>query len=322
MPSAPTGLKYISVPNGIKLSWFPVVGAVSYNIFRSSDALSLFSTQLNTSPITGTTYTDTTLSSATNNFYSVVSVDGGSAISTPSLIISVAAIGLDIVPRVDLHESKFSQAIEEKGYKVVWEKAISCPCNKASQKVTDATDLDCPLCKNKHYIYFNPIEIKCLMTSLTRRGELSQDGQWLLGTYMVTTKPENKFGVYDRLRFVDTTASYTEALVKGTANGSDQLRFPAVSVELPIEDIDGNTYVYGTDFGVNASGNIIWGGFSGSQPSTGKTYGVRYITHWQMLIVDFPHDQRATYVQQQSSVPVYSPLALQAVGKLEFFINT
>jgi hypothetical protein len=116
---------------------------------------------------------------------------------------------------------------------------------------------------------------------------------------------------------MDDSVSFTEALTRSDTGNTDVLRFPAINFDLPIEDLNGNTYILGTDFGIDANGNIVWG-LSAKQPSVGTFFGARYQTFRRLLIIDFPHVQRASFL---GNPPVYEPLSLAAVGKLEFLID-
>ncbi|MEU6772264.1 PHB depolymerase family esterase [Streptomyces sp. NPDC046759] len=68
-PAAPTGLTVTgSTDTSVSLSWNAVPGAASYDIYRDG-------TLVNTSPVTGTAYTDTGLDTGTTYRYTVAAVD-------------------------------------------------------------------------------------------------------------------------------------------------------------------------------------------------------------------------------------------------------
>jgi hypothetical protein len=266
--------------------------------------------------VVSTSFIDTTFVSGSVIYYTITSVNSFGE-SLPSQALQVNDFSGPVLPRVDFHQTKFSRFIEEKGYRVRRESALACPCNKASQKTTDASDLNCRLCKDKHYIYFPAGEMIALITNMTQENTLEQSGQWLAGMYKITTKPTDQLGLYDRLIFIDDSVSFTEALVRSSTSDTDELRFPAITFDLPIEDINGVTYLLETDFSLDSDGNIVWG-LSSKQPSPGTYFGVRYQTLRRILVVDFPHVTRSSPI---GNPPVHQPMSLAAVGKLEFFME-
>ena len=162
-----------------------------------------------------------------------------------------------------------------------------------------------------------------MMTSLGRQHNLEEDGIYQLGSYKVTTHSRNKIGFYDRLTFTECSSPLSEVVTKGAAGGSDSLRFPAYSVDLPIIDLQGNRYNVGADFQINSAGQIVWSGTTQPQrqPSTGSAYGISYMTQWRMLSTEYSHDIRATHAQLGTGSPIFVELARQCLCRLEWFFE-
>jgi hypothetical protein len=326
MAAAPTSLSYTI--NGLGkavIAWARTIGAVSYNIYKRSDAIGSLGNPLNISPIQAFTYTDLAFVGTIENYYVVTSVDALGAESLPSdtLYIPYQSGSAYVMPRVDLWAPAFDKFVTERGYNVIWEKAISCPCNTSTKSTTDATDLNCPLCHNKHFIWVSPTPIKAMMTSLGRNFNLEEDGIYQVGTYKVTTHSEYKIGFYDRLTFTESTAPFSQTIVKGALGGTDVLRFPAITVNLPIIDINGIQYTNGPDFQITATGDIQWVGTTQPQrePAVGASYGIAYNTQWRMLSTEYAHDIRDTHVQLGTGSPVFVKMARQCLCRLEFFFD-
>lgn len=298
------------------ISWFASPGAVSYNIYVRTNISDGFGSPINVSPIIGTSFIDNGFVSGSQVYYTVTSVNTFGQ-SLPSATLQVSQIEGPVLPRVDFHQTKFNRFIEEKGYRLRRESALACPCNRAGMKTGDASDLNCRLCKNKYYVYFPSGQMVALISNMTQENSLEQSGQWLAGMYKITTKPTDQLGLYDRLIFLDDSVSFTEAVTRSSTGDTDELRFPAISFDLPVEDINGIQYTLGTDFSLDDNGNIVWG-LSSKQPSPGTFFGARYQTLRRILIVDFPHVTRASF---KGNPPVYQPMSLAAVGKLEFFLD-
>jgi poly(hydroxyalkanoate) depolymerase family esterase len=77
-PAAPTGLAVTGTTDtSASLSWTSVSGATSYDVYRNG-------TPVNTSAVTGTTYTDSGLTAGTTYSYTVAAVDSSGTIGTQS----------------------------------------------------------------------------------------------------------------------------------------------------------------------------------------------------------------------------------------------
>lgn len=317
----PSGLQFkINSLSNVVLQWFPISGATSYNVYRRSDPLSIYGLPINQSPIVTTTFTDISSSKDIVNYYTITTVNG-SGESLPSQVITVDLSVQSGLPRVDPNRDDFNTFIGQRGYKVLWERAQVCSCSLSGRSATDASDLDHSLCKNKQYIWTPQGVIICALSRMVKNSNLGPEGIWEIGTFMISTQSGNKPGFYDRLIIQDSTVPFSQAIMKGTTGGVDELRFPAVSSDLPIIDMAGNKYLFGVDFGFNASGNVIWSGFSNKQPSTGTPYSVQYQTQPRILIVDYPHSVRGQITQTGGTTLTYKDFPLQTIGKLEFFIN-
>jgi len=325
MASPPLSVTYsLNSVGQLVLNWFPTAGALGYNVYKRGLATGSFGLPLNSSLISGLSFTDLAFDGTIENYYSVTTVDLTSVESLPSstTYVPYQTSGSEFVmPRVDLWPDAFDKFITERAYDVMWERAINCPCGVSTKSTTDATDLNCPLCHNKRFIWVNPTQIKAAMTSIGRDSDSEQDGVYQAGSYKVTTHSKNKIGFYDRLTFLETSAPISESITKGATNGTDKLRFPAFSIDLPIIDMSGNRYYVGQNFTLSAAGEVVWNVPSAPQPTTGIAYGVAYMTQWRMLSTEYSHDIRATHTQLGSPTPVYRELGRQCICRLEWFFN-
>src|SRR5258708_13045072 len=82
-PPTPTGLTATAGNAQVSLAWNASSGAASYNLYRSVNGGAY--SQLNTSPITTTSYTDSGVTNGTPSFYEATAVNssGESAKSSP-----------------------------------------------------------------------------------------------------------------------------------------------------------------------------------------------------------------------------------------------
>jgi poly(hydroxyalkanoate) depolymerase family esterase len=80
-PPAPTGLAVTGTTDtSVSLSWTAVSGAASYNVYRNG-------TKVNTSGVTGTSYSDTGLTASTTYSYTVAAVNGSGTVGAQSAAV-------------------------------------------------------------------------------------------------------------------------------------------------------------------------------------------------------------------------------------------
>jgi hypothetical protein len=73
------GIGQSAVSHTVGLSWSPstTTGVTGYNVFRANTSGGYSTTPLNSSPVSGTNYTDTAVTSGQTYFYVVTAVDTG-----------------------------------------------------------------------------------------------------------------------------------------------------------------------------------------------------------------------------------------------------
>ncbi len=250
----------------------------------------------------------------------------------------------------ELQSDKLVALIEANGARLAWSRACACTCvsfNVQSQQ----PDPLCTVCQGAGTRYFGPrnytppVEVGSL-TPLQQtildsgaaviRGvvqKATQDGSfydilgnWVRGTMLVSVRPENIIGYYDRLVNLDSVVTYNEVLVRGTsrtgaalaATDPVVLRYPAVDVNVVFTLTA--RYEYDTDF-VLQNGALVWR--AGRGPSTGTRYAVHYLMHPTWLVIEHPHVLRVVQRRARKMTPVdpYGKsvdLPIQAAVRLEF----
>lgn len=242
--------------------------------------------------------------------------------------------------RVDFKPDKFILAIETKGVRLAWHRAARCPCAGVNTQ-TDQSDPNCSICGGDGWLLFKPAGF---VTDTKIVGELDATHQVILGSTgavirgllsgitnkfvpydqvvarlegisMLTVRPENKLGYYDRLCNLDATVTHCE--LKDAASGS------TLSMRYPIRDInllrsESTVYVKTTDFTIVA-GDISW--VDGQAPAEGTQLACHYLTHPYWRVMDHPHASRMTPVKFKSSANDPRPMPVSAVLKYEWMIS-
>lgn len=109
--------------------------------------------------------------------------------------------------RPDFKPELFDSAIRQKGYKMVWEQSMLCSCYDLD---SGQPDFRCTHCRGKGYVYFDPQEIRAVVTSLNGHKEQERIGLMDFGTAYLTPSSVDDVGFRDRFTFIDFTIKYTE----------------------------------------------------------------------------------------------------------------
>jgi hypothetical protein len=216
--------------------------------------------------------------------------------------------------RSDFQVIEFYKIIDQKGYEITWEKSAICPCIPKDSH--GQPDVNCPLCLGKGRYWFDPKNIKGIMTSFQEEARWNQTGEIMSGTSYITTLPENKLGFWDRMTNVHSLVRYSEIVVKGNHDISDRLRFkPADVLQLrTVKDV----FTKNVDFKLNEVNQTI--DWIGNQPNTGIQYTVEYECHPRWICIDLVNVLRDTQVKSKKPGITFTPMPVRAVVRLEFFV--
>jgi fibronectin type 3 domain-containing protein/regulation of enolase protein 1 (concanavalin A-like superfamily) len=105
-PAAPTHLTATGVAGGVSLAWSAVADSTlkGYNVYSSSSATGTF-TLLTPSPITATTFTDSTAVVGAVTYYEVIAVDGSSGLSSTPATANATALAVTGLQSIDIGAS-------------------------------------------------------------------------------------------------------------------------------------------------------------------------------------------------------------------------
>jgi len=243
--------------------------------------------------------------------------------------------------RVDFKPTKFDLAIETKGYLLLWERAMVCPCAPVADQ-TEQPDPNCDVCKGRGWTYFGPSEAQDLseyeLTDLQEKMREDSGGSiirgvthtigsnpdpvnilsnWVEGSAMLTVRNENRLGYYDRITLLDAEIVFSEHI---KADGGTVLptRYPVVGVN-QLRSVS-QVYEQETDFDLNL-GEISWR--SGYEPDEDTHLALHYICHPTYLVITHPHAARVTsqlFKTPTPKAPTGGPrqLPVQAIIRYEF----
>ena len=113
------------------------------------------------------------------------------------------------VPRVDFNQNNFDSLLKTKGRRIIWEKAIICPCREIS---TGSALSTCQNCGSTGWVFINPKDIKILIHSLGIKNDFSNWSEEARGTINCSSPNENDITTMDKLIVVDAISYFDESL--------------------------------------------------------------------------------------------------------------
>jgi len=245
--------------------------------------------------------------------------------------------------RVDFREDKFITLIETKGVRLAWSKGSVCPCESVNQE-TGQPDPNCELCKGTGFLWFRPagyvapkdagdldavqqtilldyeaVVIRGVVVSvMTQKKSYDTLGPWALGSFEVTTRPENRLGYYDRLIALDSVLPFSELATVDT-DRVVKLRYPATCVNL-VRSV-AQEFLQNTDFQITKNGHLKF--LPGRGPDAAVRLAVHYDHHPVLIVWEHQHafrDSLTAFKQPVKTTPQGNPqvLPIQSMARLEF----
>lgn len=111
--------------------------------------------------------------------------------------------------RPEFIKPDFDQAIWAKGYDVILERAMRCPCHGKGAPL-----IDCQNCFGTGYFYVNPVKTKGLITGVNQNNQYKTWSEELLGTIAITVMEVDKINLsyFDRIKFMSEISYFSENL--------------------------------------------------------------------------------------------------------------
>lgn len=227
--------------------------------------------------------------------------------------IQVASDSL-MAARADLDAPLFDKAIEQKGYRMIWEQGMFCSCLSLD---SGQPDYVCTACDGKGYIWITPQEVRALVTSISGNKDQGKIGLDEIGTAYLTPPSKYKMGYRDRFTFLDFTIKFSE-VIRGSNTLKHKLRYPAIGI-LSVH-ILGEQYFEGVHFDKSEDGwYIIWR----EMPIYGDLdYGILYTTNPVYIAIGPTHELRGTYtLKKGKGSELFVKLPDQYMIKREDFLQ-
>lgn len=110
--------------------------------------------------------------------------------------------------RVDFDQNKFDVLIEQKGYDVIYRKAIQCPCKSR----TNSSQSNCKNCGGIGFLWINPVQTKMVMQSMNVNPKYQEYGESLLGTVNISAREVDRLSKMDEITIQNAETESTQVL--------------------------------------------------------------------------------------------------------------
>lgn len=197
-------------------------------------------------------------------------------------------------PSVDFIKPEFDALIENKGYRVIWEKSTMCPCRGTQHSPLS----DCQNCRGTGWVLFNAIRTKMVLTSINYSNKYLQWTKDLVGMIAVTARSEDRITFMDRITLIDSDNYESEIMPLQVS--STGVVFCFVTYKL-VEVMEIFTFIQSDqalnrlspeEFQFSVGGyKIIFPNIT-LQENEVKMVSIRYKCNPQYYVVDMNHDIR------------------------------
>lgn len=228
-------------------------------------------------------------------------------IKTPNYVNKAGVI------RLDFWSPDFDALVDNKGYDVIWERAIPCPCAKRQGAVMSA----CQNCQGTGWVFINPKQIKAVAQSINKDTMYKEWSQERLGTASFTVRSEYRLNFMDRITLLGSVSVDCENRIVYSLDGKCLINtiypigevmdiFVFVSPREPLKLLSAGDYEVCNEHFVQFNPDVV---------QTGDSVTISYKHQVQYHILDLNHDVRNTIVLNNSSREEQLVLPVSAVGR-------
>lgn len=220
-------------------------------------------------------------------------------------------------------KNDFDAVIFQKGYSIILEQAVACPCRGRSGESRP----NCQNCMGIGWIFMNPLQTKAILTSINYNTKYKEWSPELTGTISVTLRDIEKISFFDKITLVDgmSTISEVKPLVQLT---EDRFIFCSYKVEkinfllvfisenqklmkLTEDDFE---IVETNKFIIKIKDSVVL------PPNFNGGISVDYDFHPSYNIIDIPHDIRASFIVNHKGQFEEIVLPVQGVARRSHII--
>jgi hypothetical protein len=224
-----------------------------------------------------------------------------------------------MLPRADFRPRYFEDFIQQKGYRVLWEKSVPCPCidSKTMHPVPD-----CKECDGRGRNFYASETIKGLITRQDKELQIGDAiGALEPGRAFLTVSHDKFLSPFDRITNLDSTTVYSETLLHSEKSG-DWLRYKPIGniLEAFVQPTRYSSLVslkQNQDYKVGDDNSIEWL-IATNRPANLQGVSLRYFYNPVWLVTNLVNYVRDTWVTFENPVDTSMNLPIRAEIRLEY----
>jgi hypothetical protein len=220
-------------------------------------------------------------------------------------------------------KNDFDSIIFQKGYDLIIEQAVACPCRGKSGEAKPT----CQNCLGTGWVFLNPVKTKGVLSSINYNTKYKEWSPELVGTASLTVREEERLSFMDKVTFEDRTSVLSEVRpviqseTKKFIFCSYKVRrvkflfvFSTDNSKLINIPADKFNIVQGNNFVVEISNSFVFPvNFNG-------VISIDYEHEVSYNVIDIPHDFRSTFTKNNKGQQVEDLLPMQAIIRRSHFV--
>jgi len=219
-------------------------------------------------------------------------------------------------PVVNFQLDDFQALVWSKGYDVIVEEMVKCPC-----KSNGGSNLsDCVNCQSTGYVFINPYSSRMILHSMNYTNKYKEWSEEKIGKVTITALQRDRLNFMDRITVVDSEAVLSELVTLKLYNTTKFLYtiydilsivdvFTFDSSNLPLRKL-----TEGVDYTFTRNKIIIT-----TSDEVGKTFTVRYKHNQQYHVIDLVHDIRNSSKLDDNGNLQSESFPINAIGRLAHY---
>lgn len=217
--------------------------------------------------------------------------------------------------RVNLNPEAFDRLVQQKGVWVKISRTTYCPNVKSIDG--GEHNIDCDICNGSGWLDMYPICVKAFIQSQNNEKSLQSQGYVDDNQVMFTFPIGIELQYFTLIELRDFYDIYMQRVARAPGQ-VDSLKYKAKRVNVAV-DSNNVEYLEGSDFDLNANGQIVWR--TGKGPAEEVIYSVHYEAKVQFRATQAIHVNRFTQATGDSNKELHIKMPEQWMCTKEFLVR-
>lgn len=221
------------------------------------------------------------------------------------------------LPDVNIQmQDDFTSLIHQRGYDIIWEKAIRCPCS-----VSPDNKPSCMNCHGLGWVFVDAVRTKAIIKSINKSTKYKDWSPELVGTISVTVDDSNILGTMDKITIDQQVSVFTEVVRIRTYNNAKFVFLTYKPQEIKhayLFNGDGNllTIVGAVNYVKSTKNEFLLYINPVIIPANSNNYiSLRYTHYTSYNVIDLPNDMRITEYYDSDGKRTVQDMPVQAVAR-------